>query len=185
MTNREQASAIIRKQALWASAAALLPLPLLDLAAVAVVQIDMLKQLSDLYGRNYDEMRGKAFVSALTGSTLATLGASLVKALPGVGTILGGISGMIIAGASTFAVGEVTADVFESGRNIEDIDPGDVKEAYKRAFSQGKKVVAEMRENPQTQAIFSDLERLHELREKGAITEAEYEAQKAKLLERL
>lgn len=32
MTTRDQASAIIRKQALWAAAAALLPLPLLDLA---------------------------------------------------------------------------------------------------------------------------------------------------------
>src|SRR5688500_11802427 len=122
MTTRDEASMIIRRHALWAGAAALLPLPLLDLAAVTVVQLDMLRQLSELYARNYDAMRGKAFVSALTGSTLATLAASMVKALPGVGTIIGGVSGMVIAGASTFAVGEVTADVFESGKDISDID---------------------------------------------------------------
>lgn len=185
MTTREEASMIIRRHALWAGAAALLPLPLLDLAAVTVVQLDMLKQLSVLYGRDYNAMSGKAFVSALTGGTLATLAASMVKALPGVGTIIGGVSGMVIAGASTFAVGEVTADVFESGKDIGDIDPSAVKDAYNRAFNQGKKVVAEMQENPETKQVFDALERLHGLREKGAITEAEYEAQKQKLLERL
>lgn len=145
----------------------------------------MLRQLSELYGRNYDEMRGKAFVSALTGGTIATLAASMVKVLPGVGTILGGVSGMVIAGASTFAVGEVTADQFEAGKDIGDIDPGAVKDAYKRAFDRGKKVVSEMQANPETQEIFDSLERLHDLREKGAISEAEYEQQKSKLLERL
>ena len=77
--------------------------------------------ISALYGRNYDAMRGRAFVTALTGSTLATLASSLVKAVPGIGTVIGGLSGMVIAGASTYAVGEVAADVFESGKDIGEI----------------------------------------------------------------
>src|SRR5437868_7124621 len=143
MTNREQASIIVRRHALWGAAAGLLPIPLLDLAGVTAVQLDMLRQLSDLYGRNYDAMRGKAFVSALSGGTIATVASSVVKALPGVGTIIGGVSGMVIAGASTFAVGEVTTDVFESGRDIGDINPEAVRSAYQRAFERGKTVVKE------------------------------------------
>jgi len=178
-----ETSAVVLRHTLIAAAAGLIPVPLIDLAAVTAIQIDMLKKLAELYGRDYNTMSGRAFVSALTTSTLATLGASVVKVIPGVGHLIGGVSMSVLAGASTYGVGQVATEIFASGKSLDQVDVETVKEAYKRAFNQGKGVVTEMQQK--NKDTFAAIERLHDLKEKGAISEAEYEAQKNKLLERL
>ena len=85
----------------------MIPIPMLDFTAVTAIQIDMLSQLSTLYGADYTASTGKTFVAALTGSTFAKIGASLVKIVPGIGTMIGGLSMSIMSGASTYAVGQV------------------------------------------------------------------------------
>ena len=80
-------------------------------------------------------------------------------------------------------VGQMATEIFASGSTLEEADMGTVKEAYKKAYDKGKKVVSDMQEN--NKDTFKAIERLHDLKEKGAISEAEYEAQKQKLLERL
>ncbi|RQH16679.1 hypothetical protein D5R40_33865, partial [Okeania hirsuta] len=64
----------------------------LDLAAVTAIQLDMLKQLANLHELDYSETSGKALVGALTGNMMIRIGSSLFKAIPGIGTVLGGIS---------------------------------------------------------------------------------------------
>jgi hypothetical protein len=71
MSQRTQADAIIRSHVLWAMGGGLIPIPLVDFAAVTAVQLEMLQQLAHLYGVDYSRSNGKAFVSALTGTTLA------------------------------------------------------------------------------------------------------------------
>ena len=91
-TKRSEAQVIIRSHVLWSMGGGLIPIPLVDFAAVTAIQLEMLQQLAQLYGVDYTRSNGKAFVSALTGTTIARLGASFLKALPGVGTVLGGAS---------------------------------------------------------------------------------------------
>ena len=102
----------------------MVPIPLIDIAAVTAVQIDMLRQIATVYGANYDASKGKAFASALAGSTFARIGASVVKALPGIGTVVGGVSMSVLSGASTYAVGTVAIGVFESGGRLDRRKPG-------------------------------------------------------------
>lgn len=186
MDQREEASEIIRKHVLWALGAGLLPLPLLDIAAVTAVQLDMLKQLADLYEADYSNARGKAFVSALTGSTLAALGASLIKAIPGIGSVIGVLSMPVLSGASTYAVGEVAVDIFRTGTDLPDADLDSVKAAYDELLEKGKAFATRLRgEAASSRDVFQALERLGELKEKGVISEEEFEAQKQKLLDRL
>ena len=78
----------------------------------------MLKQLSRIYGIEFTEESGKAYVSAIAGSTLARFGASLIKAIPGIGSLVGGISMPILSGASTYALGRSIQDPFRERRQV-------------------------------------------------------------------
>ncbi len=193
---REQADAIIKKHVLFSIGGGLIPIPLVDMAAVTALQVSMLEQLADLYGIGYNRSIGKSFIAALTGSTVAKLGASLIKAIPGVGSLIGGVAMSAMSGASTYAVGQVAISQFESEGTLEDIDIDKAKEAYGEAFEEGKEVVEEMEKEKakeeetaeQSDApddVLQALEKLGELKEKGILTDAEFKAQKKKLLERL
>lgn len=91
-SQKVKAEAIIRSHVLWSMGGGLIPIPLVDFAAVTAIQLEMLQQLARLYEVDYSQSTGKAFVSALTGTTIARLGASFVKAIPGIGTWIGGSS---------------------------------------------------------------------------------------------
>lgn len=186
VSKQAETDRVIRSHVLWGMGAGLIPIPLLDIAAVTSIQIDMLKQLARVYGVDFSASSGKAFVTALTGSTLAALGASLVKALPGVGTVLGGLSMSALSGASTFAVGQVAASHFASGGGLFDLDTEKARRAYKEAFRKGKDYVKDLEDMEDEAAdVYRSLEKLGELKEKGVITEAEFEAKKKELLDRL
>lgn len=191
-TQREQANDIIKSHVLWSIGGGLIPLPLVDMAAVTALQVSMLEQLADLYGISYNRSIGKSFVAALTGSTVAKLGASLVKAIPGIGSIIGGVAMSATSGASTYAVGQVAVGQFEAEGTLEDIDLDQAKEAYEEAFEEGKEVVDELekekkagKQESSREDVLKTLEKLGELKEKGVLSDEEFEAQKKKLLERL
>ena len=90
---------IVKSHVIYSLGAGLVPVPLLDIAAVSAVQLDMLKQLAKLYGKDFKESAGKSWISAITGSTMARMGASLVKTIPGIGSILGGVTMSVLSGA--------------------------------------------------------------------------------------
>ncbi|MGL4501156.1 MAG: YcjF family protein, partial [Planktothrix sp.] len=144
MSQRSQADAIIRTHVLWAMGGGLIPLPLVDFAAVTAIQLEMLQQLARLYQVNYSESTGKAFVSALTGTTIARLGASFVKAIPGIGTIIGGASMSLTSGASTYALGQVAINHFSNSGTLNNFVEDQLKTAYDSAFQQGKSYVSDL-----------------------------------------
>lgn len=187
--SRDAAENVIRSHVIWAMGAGLIPVPLVDFAAVTAIQLDMLKELSLLYGAEYSQSTGKAFVSAITGTTLARLGASLVKGIPGIGTILGGASMAITSGASTYAVGQVAVTYFSGSKGLDRIDPQEAKQAYDSAFERGKKYASDLEKNKSTTDkaadIYQSLEKLGKLKEQGVITEAEFLKKKQDLLDRL
>ena len=187
MSQRTQANAIIRSHVLWAIGGGLIPIPLVDFAAVTAIQLEMLQQLAQLYGVNYSRSTGKAFVSALTGTTLARLGASFIKAIPGVGTMIGGASMALTSGASTYAVGQVAINHFSSGGSLSNFVEEKVKAAYDSAFEQGKSYVSDLEDEKGDDAakIYQALEKLGQLRDQGILTEEEFQAKKQELLSRL
>jgi len=154
----------------------------------------MLKQLAKLYGQSFQESSGKSWISAITGSTLARMGASLVKTIPGIGSILGGVTMSALSGASTYAIGQVFIWHFSTGGDFMDFNFEKAKEIYEEEFEVGKKVAkdldkddvpptatpAEPEENP-----YEKLERLSALKDKGVITEEDFETQKNRILDSL
>lgn len=140
----ELADSIIRNHTIWSMGAGFIPILVADIFAVSALQLDMIRQLCKVYDIDYEETRGKAIVTSLTGATIARLGArSVIKLIPGLGSVIGGVTVSIFAGASTYALGEVFKTHFASGGTILDFDPDRVKKFYKEKFEKGKDIAKE------------------------------------------
>lgn len=151
------ADTIVRNHVVWSMGAGMIPVLIADIFAVSAIQLDMIRQMSKLYDVEFNELQGKAIVSSLTGSTVARLAArSVVKLLPGVGSMIGGVAVSVFAGASTYALGEVFKKHFESGGTILDFDPERVKQMYKEKFEKGKTVAKEWKEESKTEGGTSE-----------------------------
>jgi len=185
---RIEADKIVQRHVIWALGAGLIPIPVVDFTAVTAVQMDMLNQLAKLYQVDYTVTTGKTFVAALTGATFASIAASMVKIIPGIGTVLGGVSMSVMSGASTYAVAKVAIQHFESGGTLLNIDLDKAKKSYKDAYEEGKEYASNLekeKDAAQTQDVFEKLEKLGKLKEQDVISEEEFQAQKEKLLDRL
>jgi uncharacterized protein (DUF697 family) len=150
--NNEKADTIIRNHMVWAMGAGLIPVPIADFFAVSAVQLDMIRQIAKLHDIDFSETAGKASITALTGSGLARLGARAVKFIPGVGSIIGGITMAVLSGASTYALGEVFKKHFETGGTFLDFDPGRLKKFYDEKFEKGKEIAKEIRKEQEAEA---------------------------------
>ncbi len=139
MDRKLTANNIIKKHVLFAMGGSLVPIPVIDIVAITGIQIDMIKQLGILYDQNYNGSIAKSTLVALTGNSLARIGASMLKSVPIIGTVLGGITQTVLAGASTLAVGEVMVKHFEKGGTFIDFDFKDWKEYYQERYQQAKK----------------------------------------------
>ena len=191
---------IIKRHVIFAMGAGFIPIPVLDIAAVTAVQLDMIKQLCKVYGQDYSETSGKAFVGTLTSTTLARMTASSVgsifKVIPVIGSALGGAAVSVFAGATTYAIGQVMAKHFDSGGSILNFDSTDLKDFYEEQVEKGKEIVEEWQttidetlEEVTTSAeeIFENeveakLTKLEELKEAGLVTETEYKRIKNRIL---
>jgi len=147
-TNKDGRSAhsnsIIKNHMIWSMGAGFIPVPIADFFAVSAIQLDMIRQLSKVYEINFKETEGKAIITALTGSGLARLGARAVKFIPGVGTILGGVTLAALSGGSTYALGEVFKKHFETGGTFLDFDPSRLKKYYDEKFEKGKRMAKDI-----------------------------------------
>ena len=186
----KHADTIIRNHIAWSMGASfLVPIPVADIFAVGALQLDMIRQLCRAFGVPFSETQGKAIVSALTSSTLARAGArSLIKLVPGLGTLIGGLTVSIFNGASTYALGEVFKRHFETGGTILDFDVEGLKNMYKEKFEKGKEVAKDMKheipeeeESENVPDLVDKLKDLAELKEKGVLTEEEFNEMKKKL----
>ena len=117
-----KASEIIRNHIGFSLGAALVPFPAADLIAVSAVQLNMLRQLAKLYGLGFMDTLGNNVISAVVGAGVARIGASLIKAIRGVGTVIGELTMPVLAGASTYALGHVVANHFHNGGTLENLD---------------------------------------------------------------
>ncbi|HMP30389.1 MAG TPA: DUF697 domain-containing protein [Saprospiraceae bacterium] len=185
----ESADSIIKNHMIWSMGAGFIPIPIADLFAVSAIQLDMIRQLAKLYEIDFKQTEGKALISALTGTGLARLGARAVKFIPGVGSILGGVTLAILSGASSYALGEVFKRHFETGGTFLDFDPSRLKKYYDEKFEKGKEVAKEIQneqktkeKNANSSTLIDKLKDLADMKEKGLISADEFEEFKKKLL---
>ncbi len=145
------ADTIIRNHVVWSMGAGMIPVLIADIFAVSAIQLDMIRQMSKIYDLEFNELQGKAIVTSLTSTALARIAAgSVVKLIPGLGSLIGGATVSAFAGASTYALGEVFKKHFESGGTILDFDPDRVRQLYKEKFEKGKDIVKDWKKEEET-----------------------------------
>src|SRR6185369_8260606 len=98
------ATKLVDRYTLYAGGAGLIPIPAADIAAVAAVQLQLVRKLSEIYGVPFSENLGKSLIASLAGvaipsSTAGAVGSAL-KAVPVIGT---GIGAMTMSAASAGA----------------------------------------------------------------------------------
>lgn len=210
----KHAETIVRNHVLFSMGAGAIPVPVADILAVSASQLDMIRQLCKVYDVDFSETQGKAIVSSLTTSTLARIGAgSLAKMIPIVGSVVGAVANAIMAGASTYALGQVFKTHFDTGGTILDFDAARLKKLYNEQFEKGKKVAEELRKQHEAKQKAEDaaaepvaesefvpdnlaatksksdadlitrLKELGELKAAGIITEEEFDKMKKRILE--
>jgi len=184
-----EANSIIKNHMIWSMGAGFIPVPIADFFAVSAIQLDMIRQMCKLYEIDFKQTEGKAIITALTGSGLARLGARAVKFIPGVGSILGGVTLAVLSGGSTYALGEVFKKHFETGGTFLDFDPSRLKKFYDEKFEKGKEMArevqnkqAEKEEIVEKNSLVDQLKAVAKMRDDGLLTEEEFEIMKKKIM---
>jgi len=195
----ERADKVINNHVLVSMGAGAIPIPLVDVAAVTAIQLDMIRELSYIYDTDFSESIGKNLITAVAGGTIAKVGASLMKTIPVVGTILGGVGMVVLSGASTYAMGQVIISHLRTGGMFSNFDFDWAKKMYKDEFEKGKKYASDLAKDQKKKKtepvatepadkmkdVFGAIEQLNDLKQRGILTEEEFKAKKDELLKQI
>jgi len=139
-----QADRLINKYACSSSLTGFIPVPVLDIVGLMSVQRIMLYRMSVLYGVPFKKHLVKALLATLMGSlasgVAAPLAGSVLKVIPGVGSLVGGAGMATLGGASTYAIGRVFKQHFEQGGTLEDFDPAKVEDELEAELEKGREI---------------------------------------------
>jgi len=124
--DRHEALKLVERFAFWAGAAGAIPVPGVDLAGVAAVQVQMVRRLAEMFDVEFSRDRGKAVVAAVGGAVItgsSGLGAaSLTKTVPVLGPAVSAIAVPTLAAGATFAIGIAFLEHFATGGTLLNFD---------------------------------------------------------------
>lgn len=159
----KKANDVVMKTALTAAATGAIPTPGADAAALIPQQIYMLAKITSIYGFPVEKSTMMTLLSCILGTSSATLlgktiSSSLLKLIPGVGSLVGGAVNAATAGTLTTALGKsyiALLDMIVKGELKEtDLKTEKGKNAMKRVF---KKEIAsskkELKEAEKTKKV--------------------------------
>jgi len=192
-TDAEKIDKIISRHILFSMTAGAIPIPLVDIAAVTAIQVDMIKQIAEVYNVPFDNDKGKSIVTSLAGASLAhmggatagRIGASVLKSIPLVGTFLGVSTQVVLSGATTYAIGKAFDLHFSKDGTFVDFKAEEIKKSFDEFFQKGKEIVEKLKKDTKDEDALDTIEKLNKLKESGAITKKEFEDAKKKILEKI
>jgi uncharacterized protein (DUF697 family) len=135
----DEANAIVNRMSAWGAGAGLIPMPLIDFAAIVTVQVMMINKLSHLYEIPFRQHKAKNIVAVLVGSVLpqglagGAIG-SFIKGIPLVGQLAGVLVMPGFAAAVTWAMGRVFIQHFETGGTLLDFNADKMRDHFKQEF---------------------------------------------------
>jgi uncharacterized protein (DUF697 family) len=143
-----QAHQLVKRYALGSLVTGFIPLPLVDMAALFGIQLKMLYDLATQYEVPFSHNMANALVGAVLGGFIPTatvttpISASLSKGLPLFGQISGIIGIAATGGASTYAVGKIFIEHFESGGTFLNFNPDKMRQHFRELYEEGMQLVA-------------------------------------------
>tara|TARA_B110000305_G_C19243423_1_gene541068 strand:+ start:189 stop:731 length:543 start_codon:yes stop_codon:yes gene_type:complete len=155
-TRLDDANELVRKYTSFSMILGLVPIPFLDVLVISGAQLKMLYAMSEIYGDDSNKDRSKKIIASVIGGMASQaigryifgrLIGSLLKFIPGIGTIIGVLAVSLLSGATTYAIGKLFIQHFESGGTFLNFDPEGVREYYAEQFKDGKKIVEKTAES--------------------------------------
>ncbi len=137
-----QVDKVIRKHVYGAMGIGIVPMPILNVAAVTGIQLDMVRQLSGLYGIAFKENLAKKIITAVIGAGAGVLASPLVESavigIPVVGLPLAVGTKPLLNGTGTYAVGQMFVTHFEKGGNFLSANLEAMKEDFGAALKNSR-----------------------------------------------
>ncbi len=147
LPNSEVVENLILRHAVASAGVGLIPLPLVDLAAITGINLKMLKDLAEIYGVPFRPELARSAVASLVatagGGLLLIPVVSLLKVVPGAGSVVGGLAAPGVMGGATYATGKVFARHFAQGGNLINFDASRFKDVFKREAKAGQEKAAQ------------------------------------------
>lgn len=139
----EAVGKIISSSAMWSGATGAIPIPIVDIGALAAVQATMISRIASLYGESLNSEAARSIISILLGTLIPagaafTIAKSGVKLIPGAGYLIGTVSMIGLSAAATYAIGKIFVRHFEGGGSLTSFDAGSVTEDLKAEFSKAR-----------------------------------------------
>lgn len=136
------ADKLIRNCSLISIGAGILPLPLVDVAALGGLQVYMIRELCKIYEIPFEKERTKGILSAIGGgiAPIVALPAvvTLAKFIPVIGTVIGGLAMPALSAASTLAMGRIFKKHFAAGGSLSDVDVQEMSAEYQEEVEKAK-----------------------------------------------
>lgn len=146
-----EASKIITNHVYGSAGAGLIPIPIVDLAALTGIQLNMLRRLANLYDLEFKKDLVRPVVGSLMGAVLPVAAAgpimSFIKLVPIVGHITAFATMPALGGAATYALGKVFVQHFEAGGTFLTFDPAKVREHFAEKFKEGQEFVSNLKKD--------------------------------------
>jgi len=157
-----------------AGAMTIQPLPLLDTALIAPIQIGLVQGIGRIHGYKLDQ---KSILEMLSTFGASIVAQNLIMAAAKLIPFFGWVITISMAYALTWAIGEVSDHYFRNGRNV---DEKELRAMFERVYKAKKD--EKSAQHKRNASLKTKLEELKEARAAGLLTDEEFEAKKAALL---
>ena len=143
--NRLKAEIVITRHVAVAATAGLIPLPIVDFAAVTGVQLTMLAQICHIYKQPFSREAATSVIASLVGGAVtggeasSLVISSKLKFIPLVGSVVSFLVTPALAGATTYGIGKVFVRHLETGGSLLTFDGKKMKAYMEKAMDEGKK----------------------------------------------
>lgn len=141
MTNTPDS--IIKHYSQMAAISGAIPIPVLDVVKLMANQQEMIKELANYYNVDYSSIQQKATIAVYANCPFGKTGSSLVKFIPIVGSIAGGTTQTLLAGASTFALGNAFNFYFRQEKRLDEVSFDGIKSKYQEYLEKGKQLIGQ------------------------------------------
>jgi uncharacterized protein (DUF697 family) len=144
---RAQADTVIKYHTIIAASFGTIPVPYADLAAVAGTQVNLVRELSAIYGVPFKQEYVRTAIGAILGGgvpfavSAAPVVSSTLKLIPFVGQVLGLAIMPGLSAATTLALGKLFRRHFEAGGNLLNLDTEELRKHFLAEYETAKQEV--------------------------------------------
>ncbi len=171
---REAVRDLIQVCSIASSVVAVQPIPFVDTALIAPIQIAMVQGIGRVHGFSLDK---KSILEILSTFGASIVAQNVIMAAAKFIPFLGWAVSVSMAYALTYAIGEVSDYYFRAGRGV---SSSELQDMFKRVYEDKKKEKEQANKGNDT--MKNKLEALKKAREAGVLTDEEFEKKKEELL---